>query len=47
MLGTVHVAETPQLPQSMRPVACAVRHAGWLRAVAGTLAAILRAPSPP
>ena len=31
--GTVHVAETPQLPQSTIPVACAVRHAGWLRAV--------------
>jgi hypothetical protein len=35
------------LPQSTIPVACAVRQAGWLRAVTGTLAAILRAPSPP
>ena len=50
VLGTVHDAEIPQLPQSIRPVDASVWHAGWLCGNAvesGMLAAILRAPSPP
>ena len=50
VLGTVHDADTPQLPQSISPVEESVRHAGW---VCGSVAvglmfdAIFRAPSPP
>ena len=45
----VHDADTAQLPQSTRPVAASVRHAGW---VCGSVArrltvATLRAPIPP
>ena len=30
VLGTVHDAETAQLPQSISPVDESVRHAGWV-----------------
>ena len=47
--GTAHDAETPQLPQSTRPVAASVRQAGWAwgSAAQGSTVATLRAPLPP
>ena len=49
VLGTVHDADTAQLPQSISPVVESVRHAGWVCGnvpVGARLAAISRAPSP-
>jgi len=46
--GTAQEADTPQLPQSMRPLEF-VRQAGWFcgRLADGLMVATLRAPSPP
>jgi hypothetical protein len=46
--GTGHEADTPQLPQSTRPLEL-VRHCGWFcgRLADGLIVATLRAPSPP
>ena len=50
MLGTVHEADTAQLPQSMSPVgAVSFRHAGWVcgsEAVGCMFETTLRAPLP-
>jgi hypothetical protein len=47
-LGTVHSAETDQLPQSIRPVVAWVRQFGWFWGrPAGRTVATLRAPMPP
>ena len=47
--GTVHSAETAQLPQSIRPVAAVVRQFGWFCGSRpdGRTVATLRAPIPP
>ena len=46
--GTVHEAETDQLPQSTSPVAAWVRQPGcWSAPVSGRTVATLRAPCPP
>ena len=47
--GTAQLAETPQLPQSIRPVDAVVWQAGWFcgRLADGWIVAILRAPEPP
>jgi hypothetical protein len=46
--GTAHDADSAQLPQSMSPVAAAVRHAGCVcgSAAEGVTVATLRAPIP-
>ena len=50
MVGTVHEADTAQLPQSMSPVgALSFRQAGWVCgsvAVGSIAETTLRAPSP-
>ena len=47
--GTAQVAETAQLPQSVRLVLVVLRHAGWVwgRVADGLTVATLRAPLPP
>ena len=50
MVGTVHDADTLQLPQSISPVVASVLQAGWVWgsvAVGSMPETILRAPSPP
>ena len=46
--GTAQLADTPQLPQSIRPVAAVFWQAGWFcgRLADGWTVAILRAPWP-
>ena len=48
-LGTLQVAETPQLPQSTKPVALWLVHEGcnWGSTASGWTVATLRAPLPP
>ena len=47
--GTVHDADTAQLPQSMRPVVALVRQFGWFCGsdADGVTVATFRAPRPP
>ena len=49
MDGTFQVADTPQLPQSTRPVTVLVLQAGWFcdTEMFGVRLVIMRAPSPP
>jgi hypothetical protein len=48
VLGTVHVREVDQLPQSMSPVSENFWHAGWVAVLVGVrLPWMSRAPSPP
>ena len=48
MVGTVQLADSPQVPQSTKPVEVMFRHEGWFcgRAADGVTVAILRAPFP-